>query len=575
MQAWLWNLPLAARARLAILLVGVAVLAGCSEAADRAGEQPGSLASLPPPIHDERSVTAAAGAAEGPGAECSDVRPCFDHPFTLSRAALLQATASRTGDANGIALEVLAGETQAAFASVPLGTPTVALEVALDAGAYVLRVHAFRMVNGRYVLDATFLEPPAGPGPCDVGERVALSGGLCAAVVGAPYERDREVSLATHPTDPQTVLVTWRQGEIGGEAHILTGYTTDGGATWRVTTLENRGHDPPGGESLDSYGYDSIAAFGADGTGYVLYGGDRTGAQAFDRLTLAKTRDGATWSYSMVYEGPIGVASPDYPDLAVAPDGKHVFVVTYSVTLAPVSEGVWLWTSDDGGVTWSLPRVILPASALQHHYAPRITAGEDGLVVIATNTISPEPSSEGVSPNDGPTAAWVAISRDGGATFDPPRNVRDYEQGSGIYSKAAGVINDPVALHGKTVSLVYGDEGRFIGYRSPDAGHTWGDPVELGSFGGPAIYTSVASAPDGGVAAMTRYGTEDLFGISLLRWSDAGAVVTTLHEDSLRGAYELGDDYGAIGVARDGAAWIAWAIPGAARVEDVWVARSP
>ncbi len=104
------------------------------------------------------------GAASGStAAECSDTRPCFDYPFTLQRSASVNINATRSDPAHGIAVELLAGSEQVTFVATGVNAPPVAIEETLEPGDYMVRVHAFRMVNGHFVLDVTFhVPPPAG-----------------------------------------------------------------------------------------------------------------------------------------------------------------------------------------------------------------------------------------------------------------------------------------------------------------------------------------------------------------------------------------------------------------------------
>lgn len=66
--------------------------------------------------------------------------------------------------------------------------------------------------------------------------------------------------------------MAWRNDMGPGRATVGAAFTSDAGAHWGFTTL----HDP----SLAprpmraSYSWDSVARFGPDGIGYVLYGGE-------------------------------------------------------------------------------------------------------------------------------------------------------------------------------------------------------------------------------------------------------------------------------------------------------------
>lgn len=310
------------------------------------------------------------------------------------------------------------------------------------------------------------------------------------------------------------------------------------------------------------YAFDSTAAFGPDGTAYVLYGGEDSrvqdhiglGTGELYRMTLAASKDnGLTWSYHIVNDLNNGLATiPDYMDLAVAPDSGRLIVVAQA---SPPVNLIELWTSDDGGKTWQMPRIAVPfVEAAATSFAPRITAAAGGLVVLSMKALV------GADPNaPGNVSAYVVISRDGGKSWAAPVRLHTFfAEGTGI-NDPAGIWEDASGTH---IAAVYGDGNQVFGYRSDDLGKTWQGPSQIGSYaaGASHIWLSVAADAGGTVYAQTRSGqSNNFFGIDLFKWAPDGSTDSlSLVGAVADGSYTVGDDYGAAAVAADGAVWTAW-----------------
>jgi hypothetical protein len=418
--------------------------------------------------------------------------------------------------------------------------------------------------------------PAPGLAPDCLGTDPAVPGGVCVHLLGLEGERNREASLATHPTDPQTVLVTWRVGEFSGGPRIAAAVTRDGGAHWEVTELRNPAVPDLGVPGAERYAYDSIAGFGPDGTAYVLYGGEyrylqEPPAYVFPefRMTLARSADGgATWTYHTFADLPTSTFGPDYPDMAIAPDSGRITVAAQmygfptvlagpACSLAPcvAPEGIWTWSSSDGGATWDGPVIAIAnpptfGIGVPFHYLPRLEAGPGGFVLLSTNAVG--------GPDFG---GYITRSEDGGATWGTPQLVHAYKGGTG------SAINSPAAVwteDGATqAALVYGDGDRVVGYRSQDGGATWGTATLLATYAkGTSHFWMRADARGATVWAEARYGSNDpdRFLASAYAWSPGGAVwEDALVDVPVPGAYEgAGDDYAAFAVAADGSAWAGW-----------------
>jgi hypothetical protein len=410
--------------------------------------------------------------------------------------------------------------------------------------------------------------------------------GICTQVLAPAQDREREASIAAHPTDPNTILVTWRNGELDAATSIEAAYTNDAGAHWAFTAL----HDPalPAMPFQYTYSWDSTARFGPEGTGYILYGGEqhRTdlpgGAVATPdyRMTLAATRDGKTWTYHSFDDGPAALAtSADYMDLAVAPDTGRLVVVAYAdavppAVAAPTSapEGIWSWTSDDHGATWSTPTIADReiSSSPQDPFAaseqtnPRVLAGPGGLVLLTTNTLGPLANlTSGCHPCSG-VSGVLTISHDGGTSWGEPRPIYQYSDPDGfLFNDPSSIWTDATGLH---AALVYGENGNVTGLRSDDGGLTWTAPVHLAATPPGTRHVFLrAEARDAGVWASYRWGSNDppRFGASILHWTPSGVENLTVADWPSNGIPTgrtgYGDDYGAVAVTSDGTAWMAFA----------------
>ena len=147
-----------------------------------------------------------------------------------------------------------------------------------------------------------------------------------------------------------------------------------------------------------------------------------------------------------------------------------------------------VWSTTDGGRRWSRARVMLPAGEGRKCYAPDAVFGRDGTLYVSYVTL------RGVA--NTPAALWVAASRDGGRTLEPPRRV------SGPRAFQARVAADPEHPRRLYVTWV---QARDVGNlkftapgnpirlaRSDDGGATWSAPVRVND---PARGRAVAPVP--------------------------------------------------------------------------------
>lgn len=349
--------------------------------------------------------------------------------------------------------------------------------------------------------------------------------------------RDTETSLALDPRDPHRVLVAWQEDIT----RIWTARTEDGGRTWHVEVLQD-----PDTHSLvfGQEGFDPTAAVGPDGTMYVLMGVTETPAG----LTLARL-DEDEWNFHPV--DVLGDAHAwDAMHLAVAPDTGELYAVAQSIA----HRGIGFWQSSDRGDSWSVvrfPQAETPHGAAQlaqdgFDYWPRVAAGPGGLVLIVTKALL-----------NGGSDIRTTVSSDGGETFAPLAPLTD-EALSGRLLGVPPAFDGARAVAGfVTDDIVLAEAKKAVGpwqlSRFPRSDPTW-EPD-----------WSTVTARNGTVWILhTEQNRRPSWRVLLTRIrGDSTKKTTTLASTATRqprGA-SAGDEYGGLGVGKDGCVWASWAQP--------------
>jgi hypothetical protein len=246
-------------------------------------------------------------------------------------------------------------------------------------------------------------------------------------------------------------LVIWRSG--------------DGGATYGAptpVTVEGHLH------------YDQRMAVDAKGTIYISYmDNESVRPRSLTRLRLARSRDeGRTFSVETVTTQRVS----DKPELAVSADGMHIAIVYES------SPGPAMVVSDDGGVTWSDPRVVILADG-RHFFPEALTIAPDGALWFAVPSMSGDDIAAGKQ-----TAITLHVFRstDGGRNWQDsefgssPRFVKGCAHDENCRVKAADIA---VAVDGRGQAYATYMEGagpkqsyRLFMRSSADAGRSWSKP---------------------------------------------------------------------------------------------------
>src|SRR4051794_10136805 len=290
-----------------------------------------------------------------------------------------------------------------------------------------------------------------------------------------------EPQVAIDPTDPLHLIAVWQQDRWsdGGAHGLVAGYSTDGGATWRVSPQPfsacyhaahpvggylnyQRASDPwvsigpgtPGSPSSGSTAYSVSLSF--DQTPYP---GDPNARR--NAVGAAVSYDnGASWTnVQPIIADPCEVGSVPAPGYVCNNPRAYVFNDKESVTADPAHPGiayaVWdrlvappaspqgsqhelayfgqtlLSKTTDYGRTWSQPRIIVGLSSQDQTLGNQIVVDpRTGVLYDFFNLIQNRSNRQ---QHRGENVAFVS-SADGGATWTAPKV---------ISSLRAGVVVDP------------------------------------------------------------------------------------------------------------------------------------
>ncbi len=275
------------------------------------------------------------------------------------------------------------------------------------------------------------------------------------------------VRVVADPSQPARVYLTWLQSETTatlafpdpGNPLVVT-RSDDGGATWS----EPQQASPPSRTRVVA---PSLAA-GRDGRLFLLYldlGDDSLDYHGAHEgrggppyrgswsLVLARSTDGgATWSETTVEDAVVPterfiVFFPPTPSLAIDPQDDRVYAAFQDGRLGDTD--VWLWTSEDGGVTFASPTRVndTPGRDGTAQYRPKLDIAPSGRLDIVYYDRRSDP-------NDLFNEVSLQSSDDHGSTFGPRLRLSDRSFDSRIGSGSERNLPDL----GSRLGLVSSDE---------------------------------------------------------------------------------------------------------------------
>ncbi len=207
-----------------------------------------------------------------------------------------------------------------------------------------------------------------------------------------------QVRLATDPSEPQRLYVTWLQAsevglyrfsEPGNPINAMR--SDDGGVTWeeptQVSSPERQRVIAPtpvvGPEGELNVLYLDIGedVLDYEGAHQGLGGPPDEGPW---QLVLARSTDrGATWKESLVEERLVPserfiVFTPPSPSLAVDQDDGRVYAGYYDQRLG--DQDAWVWSSSNGSGDWGAPTRVndTPEHDETSQYLPKVSVAPDG-----------------------------------------------------------------------------------------------------------------------------------------------------------------------------------------------------
>ena len=273
----------------------------------------------------------------------------------------------------------------------------------------------------------------------------ALAGGSRSAAAGSatpnvavtstkPYSY-QQPWLAVDPKNPQRMAISYREG--GQRSVCSLALSKDGGASWHTQDLIGpQGRLP--WDSANTLCYESIAAYGSDGTLYYAVQAAISFRDPFSRVLVTSSPDGVAFTDPVDVDpgtktrnaGDVG-GGDWYPRLAVNQSSGELFVRWTHYASRNASAQSVVASSTDHGVKFSTPVVASPApdltntTSLIDSFGTAIAVGADGTVYTSwldltkRNAGCSNARAAATTTCALPVPLEVAVSRDGGRSFAP------------------------------------------------------------------------------------------------------------------------------------------------------------
>lgn len=168
------------------------------------------------------------------------------------------------------------------------------------------------------------------------------------------------------------------------------------------------------------------------------------------------------------------ISAHNSPTLVRNPRDRRNLVATSRIDSPDFSCA--LHTSQDGGATWRRTRVPIPPGPGRKCYAPDAAFESDGTLHVAYVTLQGRGNT--------PSAAWVALSRDGGRTLATPRKVTGplaFQVRIAADRARSGVLYVSWVQAREVGTLRFTSGNPIVVARSEDGGRRWREPVRASS----------------------------------------------------------------------------------------------
>jgi hypothetical protein len=323
-----------------------------------------------------------------------------------------------------------------------------------------------------------------------------------------PKDTAVEPHIVVDPKRPNRMAAAWMQDFTGG---IVVAYSHNGGRTWHRSIPQKLSQC----NGANGTAADPRMAFGADGT---LYLSSMRNLQLKAARTVpdnevavsASSDGGRTWRDPVVVEE--ANSYNDYPFIAADPDDPQRVHVTFTKATEPVGNGLFTMfaTSEDGGRTFSEPRIIFRSTEAAVYYSSgQLLAQRNGRLLLVLWVY------DGVNyfgtPYQTMSKITALASADRGATWADPVVVGEQFPEDDAVDPETGEDFQTGGVHVATAR----DGGWWISWHDADgtrarlnlvrgrADGTWEAPREVLPWAERQIfYPMVAQTPEGSVGLL-------------------------------------------------------------------------
>jgi hypothetical protein len=360
-----------------------------------------------------------------------------------------------------------------------------------------------------------------------------------------------EPMLAVDPTNASNLIGVWQQDRWsnGGSHGLMTGYSSDGGRTWKRTAAAFSrcagGNAGNGGDYERAS--DPWVTFAPDGAAYQVslsFSGAENQPGSSSAVLVSRSADrGRTWSVpvTLIRDGP--AAFNDKDSVTADPTDARYVYATWD-RLEGNRGPTWFARTPDAGATWEPALPIFDPGINNQTLNNQIVVLPGGTLVDFFTLFDPDPS------------LAVIRSTDKGVTWSAPiviaqaqaLGVRDPENRTEVRDSAT---LGSIAVSRQGTLVVVWQDARFSGgvrdgialSRSTDGGLTWSAPVGVNHDPTVPAFSPTVAVRDDGTIGVTyfdfRNNTTDPSTLPTDLWLAQSADGLTWRESHVAGPFDL------------------------------------